>query len=414
MAAAKDAGVVNSKGDPLSGSAFSERCKLISPKAFLVGLGFLTGLWQNHPKLFKKIKNRRILVVDGSSLWMSDAIRRDFTAKSRKNRNFWDAPVSSKLENDPCQFRGVFLYDALNQYFLDVELELTDLGERRLAVEVLKRQVKPGDVVIFDRGYPAAWFVHLIRSLGADCIIRMVKDNRRKEVAQALAAESDSTDFSWKIPKKDVAVLNNHGVSAEIDAEVPLRCVRGKSEKENHMLFATTLSAEEFSDNEIRDLYRRRWKVETALGRLKGHRKIEAWSGRSLHRLELDLRAAILGDAINSILAAEAQIVVDQEEVKREAQRNNPPAKRAPGRPRVPGGQKYYYKDKHLNRKQFQSIVDPIVLPLMLGRCGEAVAAALALATRMAIRRASWSYHGAFPERRKTPVGLGCINHRQA
>ena len=374
----------------------------------------MTGLWERHPKLFKRIKNRRILVVDGSSLWMSDAIRRDFTAKSRQNRNFWDAPVSPKLENEPCQFRGVFIYDSMNEYFLDVELELCDLGERRLAVEVLKRQVKAGDVVIFDRGYPAAWFVHLIRSLGADCIIRMVKDNRRKEVAQALATENDSTDFSWKIPKKDVNVLKNHGVEAEAHQEVPLRCVRGKSEKEKEMLFATTLLATEFSDSEIRDLYRRRWKVETALGRLKGHRSIECWSGRSLHRVELDLRAAILGDSINSLLAAECRIEVDREEARREAQRDNPPEKRAPGRPRRPGGQKYYYKDKHLNRKQFQSIVDPMILPLMLGRCGEKVAAALALATRMAIRRASWSYHGAFPERRLTPVGHGGINHRRS
>ena len=64
----------------------------------------------------------------------------------------------------------------------------------------------------------------------------------------------------------------------------------GKDEPE---ILATNLTSDEFSSEELRDLYAKRWEIETGYDRLKNLIRIEDYSGRGRILIEQDFYANI-------------------------------------------------------------------------------------------------------------------------
>jgi hypothetical protein len=403
--------VVKHDGGAVSGSAFSKRCKLISTKALSEGhKWFYERMLATELGRFCGPSRRRILAIDGTSLWATPQIKHLIELDRIRNRTADEPEVTD--EEEPCQFRGIVIYDVLNDCIVDISIDLNDIGERRAAIQALRRSVRKGDVLLFDRGYPAAWLVKLIRKLGADCVIRMIRDHKRPEVLAAYSAKDDSTNFIWKVSSQDKTSLKLAGLEYIKDEEIALRCVRGASGKEGVMLLATTLSEVEFNNQEICEFYRQRWGVEIVIGRLKGIRDIEAWSGRTLHRLHLDLWGAVLGDTIESYLARRAQQEVDKAECEREERRANPPQNPPPGRPPKPQGTTRKYHRNKLNRKQFNTMLKPVFIAFMMKPEGE-MDAVWQRILRQARRRASWTVIGRSPPRHSTPQGGAAASRRR-
>ena len=53
-------------------------------------------------------------------------------------------------------------------------------------------------------------------------------------------------------------------------------------------ILATNLSSVEFSSQELKGLYKKRWEIETGFDRLKNYVRIEDFSGRSIELIEQD------------------------------------------------------------------------------------------------------------------------------
>jgi hypothetical protein len=406
-------GVAKKNGDPVSGSAFSKRCKLLKYSALKDAFKWFYNRWLESEQARFVVGKRRLLAIDGTAFWMTPNLKFRLELNRIEHRNDDDPEVTDRLDR-PCQMRSVIMHDILNDCVVDISYDLDDIGERQLAIAILKRSVRPGDIVLFDRGYPAAWLLKLLRSIGASYVIRMVVDTRRAEVAAALNAEGNSTDAVWRLSWRDNKWLKKSELEYIPNESEAFRCVRGKSGKEGVMLLATDLPATEFSDDKICDFYRLRWGIETAIGRLKGVRDIEAWSGRSLHRLDLDIWGAILGEAIESHERMRARQAVEQAEREREERRKNPPAKRPPGRPPKTQGTHRSYNHNKLNIKQFHTMFRGIFMRLMMNPSDPHIIAARALILRQSARRASWTIIGRSPPRHITPEGYPAATRRRA
>ena len=399
--------------DVVSGSAFSKRCRRIKTSALQEAHKWFYENWLKSCDGRFLEGGRRLIAVDGTTIWGTPRLQQELESDRRANRTAAEAKVTERYDR-PCQFRGIIMHDVLNDVIVDASWDLEDQGERQIAVAVLRRSLRPGDIVVFDRGYPCGWLVKLIRKLGADCIIRMIADPRRQEVEAALAAESDSSQFNWPIGKRDMKSMENAGLEYINGDSASLRCVRGDSAKEKVMLLATTLNEKKFDNNKICEFYRLRWGVEIAIGRLKGIRDIEAWSGRSVHRMELDLWGAILGDAIDIYLSLQGQREVDEAEREREFRRQNPPPNPPPGRPPKPQGTKHKYHLNKLNMKQFHSMIRPIFLDLVMNSQSAEMQLAWQRILQQARRRANWRVVGCAPIRRRTPAGYAAASRRPA
>lgn len=163
--------------------------------------------------------------------------------------------------------------------------------------------LRPGDVLLLDRGYPAAWLVHLLNARGISFIIRCdtvsggcsaVRQFMREGLAQAqvdLSAPSKRDAADWGCPALPPKV----------------RLVRQVAPNGQVRVLMTNLPPEVAPAAAFGDLYHRRWRIEEAFKRLKHRLHIEAVSGLSQHAVLVDVAAKILADNIASLMCLGAQ-----------------------------------------------------------------------------------------------------------
>ena len=128
--------------------------------------------WQGH----------RLLAVDGSvtQLPNSDELLNHF-GKARPRAVLPAVRLSQ-------------LYDVKNNITLDLQVESHSTGEREMALKHLNK-TQPGDLVVYDRGYPAVWFYkyHLLKNV--DFCMRIVQSSNVVKAFLESGRYSDVVDF---------------------------------------------------------------------------------------------------------------------------------------------------------------------------------------------------------------------------
>jgi hypothetical protein len=144
-------GVAISLGAPTR-AAFSKARKRLSEKLF-------SRLNQEAIKTFcagwgaPRWQGFRLRAVDGTTFHLppGEALERAFGAQ----------------ENGPTLARASVLYDIGHDLVIDARVAAMCVGEHELAVEHLAA-AEPGDLLIYDRGYPAFWLFALHLAAGID------------------------------------------------------------------------------------------------------------------------------------------------------------------------------------------------------------------------------------------------------
>lgn len=67
------------------------------------------------------------------------------------------------------------LYDVLNLITIDSQIAPYASSERDLLMEHLD-QVKSGDLLLLDRGYPSFWLLFLLKAKGIEFCVRLKED----------------------------------------------------------------------------------------------------------------------------------------------------------------------------------------------------------------------------------------------
>ena len=174
------------------------------------------------------------------------------------------------------------------------------VAERNMLVEALE-VLGPDDVLVLDRGYPAAWLVALLNARGIRFVMRCDNDsgwNAAKTFLRSGAVDAHVT-------------LNAPSVADVCDWACPsgsptIRLVRQIAPNGQVRLLATNLDVERFPATLLGDLYHQRWRIEEAFKRLKHRLHLEAVSGLSQQALIIDVAAKILIDNITSLMCAAA------------------------------------------------------------------------------------------------------------
>lgn len=192
---------------------------------------------------------------------------------------------------------GMFLPAA--ELMLHCEVYGAEGAERAMLVEALDK-LGPDDVLVLDRGYPAAWLISLLLQRGIHfCIrcdgsgwtaVRRFVRSGLTEQSVTLSAPSAAEDKDWGCGRNAPRV----------------RLVRQVSPGGAVRVLLTDLNSQAYPCKVFGELYHQRWAIEEAFKRLKIRMALESVSGLSQQALIVDVAAKILADNLASLLCAAA------------------------------------------------------------------------------------------------------------
>jgi hypothetical protein len=169
-------------------------------------------------------------------------------------------------------------------------------AERQMLFEALE-QLGPDDVLVLDRGYPAAWLVAYLNEHKIRFCMRCDKVNGWKAMRALL--ESGNTEAMVTLKKPNQRDVTDYLCSG---AAPQLRLVRHVTPDGKIWVLATNLSEVDFPAEVFGDLYHQRWRIEESYKRLKHRLKIESVSGLTQHAVLIDLYAKVMADNLNALV----------------------------------------------------------------------------------------------------------------
>lgn len=193
------------------------------------------------------------------------------------------------------------LYLPDSELTLHASVHSADTSERAMLMQALEC-LGPDDVLLLDRGYPAAWLVSLLCERGIRFCMRCDKElTGWSAVKRFLRSGSQQANVTLSTPSaQDVQDWGCSPAAPEV------RLVRNVSSNARVRVMATNLDPVDFPWECFGELYHKRWRIEEAFKRLKHHMHLEAVSGLSQQALIIDVASKVLADNLASLLCTTA------------------------------------------------------------------------------------------------------------
>ena len=229
---------------PVSAAAFTKARKKLKSETLRSLVLTAAEAFERELGAHHRFRGRRVFAIDGT--WIS----------TQRGWALLDEFDKSSKGHVP-QLKATLLFDVLARIPIDAAITKFASNERTHAIELIEKHLRPGDVVLLDRGFPSRELLARLRELKIDFVIRVKTkstfkcvrsfiDNRRLEGVVDLG--TDDTRF-------DVRIVRRPAIR--------------KKKLESCVLF-TSLSAERFEAKSLFDLYRKRWEIELFFRLQKG------------------------------------------------------------------------------------------------------------------------------------------------
>ncbi len=264
--------------DVCSSSAFVQQRSKISSQAFKDIFYNFNDLCNDR----KTFKGYKLFAVDGTDI---DIFRNPDS----------ECFISTKLfPKGYCKLHVNALFDVLNKTFVDAFLQPRTKSDERIALtKMLKqREFKEKSIIITDRGYESYnIFAHLLNTNNVDFLCRIKQGEGGLRDIKNLPMKELDIDFCPEITTTQTNEdrLNNRifiqtrSKNGKINSPktrvgqwdfpspytLNLRVVRFEIKPNNYYTVVTSLSRELFSIQDIKELYRLRWEIETSFRNIK-------------------------------------------------------------------------------------------------------------------------------------------------
>ena len=282
-------------------SAFSQSRMKLKPEAFIKLNNRLVEEFYTD-NIIKKWNGFRLCAIDGSKLILP-------THSKELMDKF--GTLSSGMIIPQAQISSC--YDVLNEIILDTQLETLQVNEMNQAVRHLEKLSK-GDLIIFDRGYAATWFYYMIKLKELDFLNRLPKGFRKDAENFRLSDKKDDIIEVDVPPQKSRYGLQRHGLTKDKVRPFKLRLVKVMLDTgEIEVLSTTLLDKEKYPLEIFKDLYFKRWGIETNYNRLKSNIHVEEFSGLTEIAIRQDFYANVFINNLQSIIALDSKEEIDRE-----------------------------------------------------------------------------------------------------
>jgi len=285
----------------ISKQAFSSARKKLLPTAFVeLNKTLIREFYCDNE--FKKFRDYRLIVVDGSTLQLpeGDSIKEKYGICSNQKEGMSMARISHA-------------YDPLNGITLNAIMRPYKSCEREIGINQILEIPSSNcaeDLYLFDRGYPSITLIFFLIFNKKDFVMRcstawlalvnkVLKSGKREaiiEINPSMLVGKKRKDFQKRLP--NVCLKS----SIKIRVLIIDLCT---GEKE--ILITSLLDKNKFEYEVFKDLYQLRWGGEENYKFHKVRIEVENFSGKTPHAIEQDFHATVLTGNIRALLAEEAQ-----------------------------------------------------------------------------------------------------------
>lgn len=200
------------------------------------------------------------------------------------------------------------MFDVINRIAIDSRLEKAKAYEVDIASQHLEKATSR-DLIIFDRGYASFRMVAELTSRKINFLIRCSKAGFKiaQEMFEGLGKDSQIADIEPpKAKRKEIRLKG-------LPTEVRVRFVRVQLDTgENEILVTNLLSETDFPTKDFKELYWKRWGVETFYGVGKTRLCLENFTGFSAESVRQDFYSTIFLTGLETILTEDAEDILSQ------------------------------------------------------------------------------------------------------
>ena len=291
--------------EAISKVGYLKQRRKLNPAAFLELARYHAKCFYQDSEMVQKKNGYLILAVDGSTINIPT---------TEENVSIY-GNSSRKNVKSQAQLGISCLYDTINKMIIDCSINRWRFSEREQALLHIDNMMdvigSHPSVFIFDRGYPAGEFFIDLMERKQRFLVRLSPTTFKKEQRQMTR-----DDCLVEVVFDKVRINPHKGTPTEEKLtkakSISLRLVRVMLNNGDYEYLATNLTPNEFSTEEIGELYGMRWGLETAFDDLKNKLAIENFTGTKPILLEQDVFATVyLCNIINDIIL-EAQMELDQ------------------------------------------------------------------------------------------------------
>ena len=279
------------KGDlsmQLSVQGYLQQRKRLNPEIFpYLNRKYLMDFYRSdEPRLWK---GYLLIAIDGSKAEVPN---------SKDNREAFGN--SGNQHSGKGQVRALVsgMYDVLNHFYLDIEIEHICISENELAKRNLKQLKKIGIkkpvVAVFDRGYPSLEFIDFLETEGIHYLIRLssndyMAERKRMQSADEKVILKHSSARLQKIRKKHPERYEQMQKKGSTLVRISKLTLPSGNELALMTDLPDTITAEELAD-----LYYQRWEIEKKYNTLKNKMKFESVTGKATVYVHQDFWAQVL------------------------------------------------------------------------------------------------------------------------
>lgn len=269
---------------------------------------------------FNTFNGYRILAIDGTTFELpyTKDLKEEFG--EFKNNN----GVLNKVLG-----RGSILYDVENNLVIDGILDKYTSNERTMAISHLetwlemKKEIADTckDLTIFDRGYPSVYLISYMKNRNTDFLMR-IKNTFLSETNEVISKEGEVDEIVeiniTKSKLQNITIDKEARKEVKLGDKIKIRVLKLMLNTGNYeYLITSLLDKESFKTEMFKELYFKRWGVETAYDKLKNTLEIENFSGIKSIVIKQEFYINILVNNMCSELVDEVQKELDEENQNR-------------------------------------------------------------------------------------------------
>ena len=296
----------------VSAAGFVESRIKIKQEAFKYLLDYMNKTYPCN----KTYKGYRLLAVDGSDICMQ-SMKDDY---ENINPGYGGKPG--------CMVHLNALYDILNNRYLDGIIQnLRDENERLAMIQMSERYIGDKAIFIADRNYDSYNLFEHIRNTGNYFLIRIKDINSKTSLTKRFKSLPSKGEFDkeYKItftrrinndikskPEKYITIMHNQNFDYLDESnhfyEANYRFIRiridGKDEQYETII--TNLPSDEFTNDDIKELYKLRWDIEVSYRHLKYSVNLNALHCKRRDFIRQEIWARMIMFNISMIIIEEA------------------------------------------------------------------------------------------------------------
>ena len=286
---------------PCSVSAFTQGRMKLNPVFFLMWNQLLVCCFYHHYKdKIKRWKGYRLVACDGSniSLINTPALQKYFGGQSNHLGSFVQAKV-------------LYCYDVLNEIILFPQIQPYRLGEVMMAYNNIGN-LESDMLMIYDRLHCSYKMIalHLWQEREIKFVIR--GNESHLFVQEFIASKKKSTIAYIKPTPYAVKGLRGCGYQIDSNTFLKVRMVRVNLKTSVEVLITNLWEEEGYATTEFKELYFKRWGIETNIDHQKNILRLESFSGLTVQSVEQDFFATVFTANLHAILIKESQTIIDK------------------------------------------------------------------------------------------------------